>query len=191
MARWRFLKASFTWWFGLIWALVGVVFLVSGLATLAVQGNAEPAPAGAVSEPWWRLPLIFTSVGFVLGGVGLVLVTKTLAACSRHLGLLRDGFAAVGTVTAVEENLRVRINQRHPRFLRYQFTDAVGQLHSERSSYLPREFEHRFAPGAAIVVLYDPNDPTKNTVDIFGDRAHASTAFETNGCGDDRVDCRP
>jgi hypothetical protein len=174
-ARWRYLRTSFWWWFGLIWSFVGTTFAIVGAAALA-RGGADWADSGSGSSSWWTLPLVFACIGLVLGGIGLALVLRTLGACQRHLALLSEGLAAIGAVTAVEENLRVRINNRHPRFLRYQFTDAAGQTHGGRSPYLPRKLEDRFTPGDSLVVLYDPSDPTRNTVDLFGERAASGVA---------------
>src|SRR5688572_7920971 len=177
-ARWRYLKTSFWWWFGLIGLAVGMAFAASGAAAIASGGDGRTL-SGSPDPPAWALPLVFACIGILLGGVGLALVLRTHAACQRLLALLRTGLAAIGKVVAVEQNLRLRINQRHPRFLRYQFTDAAGQTQGGRSPYLPRELDDRFAPGDALLVLYDPSDPARSSVDLFGEReaeGHAAGA---------------
>jgi hypothetical protein len=180
MARWRFLKTSFAWWFGLIWTVVGVGFLAGGGVGLIAGGAGANAARAedAANESWWVLPLVFAGVGLLAGGIGFGVLARALVACRRHVQLLRGGLAAIGQVVAVEENLRVRINHRHPHYLRYQFTDALGQTQVGCSQNLPRALEQRYAPGEKVVVLYDPNDPTRHTVDLYGEYAAAREPVE-------------
>jgi hypothetical protein len=240
--RWRYLRGTFTWWFGLIWAAVGTPFAVIAAvialhearyadeavpvqATVVEKGHdtdlersstywlryryldaagAEHVGRENVSwEVWrryrdgdvlaaeylrgdpassrlaeggasrWLLPLIFGAAGLVFGGTGWFLVARASRRAGRYARLMGEGSPALGKVLAVEVQQSVRINGRHPSYLVYEFTDDLGQKRHGESSYLPRELEERWQPGGAVLVLYDPNDPTRFDVDLFDARPDA------------------
>jgi hypothetical protein len=116
---------------------------------------------------WWVLPLVFSSVGLVFGGTGWLLVLWTWGKIRARVVLLRTGMSAMATITAVEVNLSVRINGRHPRYLAYEFCDDTGRQHQGRSADLPPRLDNRWQAGDPILVVYDRLDPAKHEADIF------------------------
>ncbi len=241
MLRWRYLKTSFSWWFGVIWALVGTSFAIGGVCGYASAKAFEERSAGADAsvvekgqeelsngdrrywlryrwqdpggverdglagvrwdawqlhregdplpirylpeEPerssyadpegveWWVLPLIFGAVGLVFGGVGWFLALGSWFDSGRIVQLLLEGSVAVGRVSAIEENLNVRINRRHPRLVVYEFKDTSGKSRTARGPNLPRHLEDRWKPGDPITVVYDPADPERSVLDLFDERS--------------------
>lgn len=235
--RWRYLKMSFAWWFGLIWACVGTVFAISGVimffaqrdfenravnanATIVERGHGTTSkgdshywmrylyrdPDGkehvdradvnwsvwrkysdgdslpirylpenparnrlndADAESWWVLPLIFGLVGSTFGGVGWILVGRSFIVSGRRAALMRSGMGALGTVRAVEMNMQVKINNRHPYYLSYEFADETGVKHEGRSPNLPRKLNDRWQPGDPVLIVYDPMDASRHEADIF------------------------
>jgi len=235
--RWRYLKSSFLWWFGLIWAGVGTPFFFVGLgvlqdsrhfnatavaatATVVEKGHSttskgdsrywlryvyrDPAKAEHVAtadvswtvwrryqdgaslairyapdrpgksslniaeaDPWWLLPVIFTGLGTVFGGVGWLLVWRAFAQAGKRIQLLRHGASAMGTVTGLVINTSVTINGRHPRYVTYEFPDDAQVKHQGRSPDLPLRLENRWRTGDPLLVVFDRRDPSRNEADVF------------------------
>lgn len=240
MLRWRYLKMSFIWWFGLIWAAVGTPFFIIGVctyksefhfrahsvsatATVVEKGHDTNSkgdshywmryvyhdPAGAeqvgladlswkawrkyndgdalqityLSEnparsrvndedagPWWVAPLIFSALGLAFGGVGWFLVIRAIVKTGQEVRLLRFGVPALGRVKSVEINMQVKINNRNPYYLMYEFKDDSGTMREGRSNDLPLRLQDDWQAGDAILVLYDQFDPSQHEVDIFNQR---------------------
>jgi hypothetical protein len=81
---------------------------------------------------------------------------------------LRDGQAALGEITNISKNYRVRINRRHPWIIQYSFK-VFGSDYQGKLSTLSQP-DADLEPGKAVYVLYHPDDPNKNTLypGIFG-----------------------
>jgi hypothetical protein len=123
------------------------------------------------AEQGWVLPLIFGIFGAVFGGIGWVLLMRAIVRSGSQASLMRHGVGVLGAVTAVEVNYNVRINRRHPCFLRYEFVDDLGQKQEGCSINLPFRLERRWNPGDNILVVHDRLDPSRHDADIFDVRA--------------------
>jgi hypothetical protein len=119
------------------------------------------------TPPWWTAPLVWCTAGILFGGAGGLLARRTFIISGQRVELLRHGRSVMAAVTAVETNAGVTINNRHPRYLKYEFVDEAGTKHQGRSVDLPQRMENRWQTGDPILVMYDPRDPSKHDADVF------------------------
>jgi hypothetical protein len=151
----RYLQFNVTFWLG---------------AGLAIVGTGLFVGAFAASRTEW--PLVLVGAPLALAGWPLAIL-GVRRACSR-LRLIRTGLPTLGTVTAIEIERRVRINNRHPLYLSYSYEDDRSRARRGRTVLLPRGLEDRWAPGDGIVVVFDPMDPSRSEADVFGVLANAT-----------------
>jgi hypothetical protein len=143
-------------------AILGSIFFLVGLVILGAATMAM--------FPAFRLPdsLFFTlfNLGFVV--FGAIFFLRAFQKSLRTVKILRDGQAALGEISDVSMNYRVRINRRHPWVIQYSFKVFGGEYHGKLSTLSQPDADQ--APGKAIYVLYHPDDPKKNTLypGIFG-----------------------
>lgn len=140
-------------------------------ATLALDlSDADPSraalPGDGANPPW----LVLVAIGLVFGGVGWAMVLVAFRTAGRRARLIATGTATEGTVESVELATHVRINQRNPRFLRFEFKDEVGERRVGRTPFLPRALEDRWQRGDRIRVVYDPLEREQCEADIFDAR---------------------
>lgn len=159
----RYLKSYFRFWFGLIWAAAGTLLAVIFTA-IAVQQEAVEGAANGMTEVGRALGI---TGGLVVGAIGFGLVFSALRQSDRRVELLRSGTRATGTVVAVELKENIKINRRHPVFLRVAYKDELGRDHQSESAWLPPAMDSRWQPGDPVRVVYDPFEPTRCEVDIF------------------------
>jgi hypothetical protein len=161
MLRVRYVTSCFRFWFGSIWAAVGVVLAT----TFGALASKEQLAEGEGSRTAWMLA---AGGGLLVGAIGAALVLSALRECGRRIALLRSGTPAAGSVVALEVVENVRINQRNPVFLRVAYKDELGRAHEGASAWLPVALRQRWQPGDPVRVVYDPFDPAKCEIDIFG-----------------------
>lgn len=102
--------------------------------------------------------VVFLVIGAGFGGIGAVLVGRSLRNVLRARRLLRLGRPADGTVTVVEPT-SVSINRRQQFRVRYTYRDAAGQTYDGDSGYLDWEEASRWSTGDVGQVRYDPRQP--------------------------------
>src|SRR5574337_1618607 len=101
--------------------------------------------------------LLFLLAGIGHLGAGILLGRGRYQRARRVVEVLRDGEAAGGQITGVDENLSVTVNSRHPWTITYRFQFS-GQDYEGRVTTLN-------APGPALQtgqpawVLYLPGAP--------------------------------
>jgi len=134
---------------GGIFLLIGAIFFVVGIALLI---------------PIITLPvgLPFAGLGFTFLVVGGILFIWRYQNAQQTIEILRDGQAALGEITNVSQNYHVRVNNRYPWVIQYQFK-VHGQAHQGRLSTLSQP-DLSQQPGKAVYVLYQHDDPEKNTL---------------------------
>jgi len=121
-------------------------------------------------SPVFRLTdyLVFAlfNLGFFI--FGAILFFRGFLKAQQTLSILRDGQAALGEITDISLNYRVRINKRHPWIIQYKFKVLGSDYHDKLSTLSQPDSDHE--PGKAVYVLYQPDDPQKNTLypGIFG-----------------------
>ena len=138
---------------GSFWTVIGGLWLAIGMAALAL--GIGLALGGTGSGPVRMLLLTGGGALSVLGGI-LLCTGMHRVACWRRL--LRDGHPAGATVTAVDRT-QLRYGQRHRWRIRYQYTDASGQIHPGVSPYLSMDEATAWVVGDVGEVRFDPHRP--------------------------------
>ena len=105
--------------------------------------------------------------GVIVGTIGFGLVFSAIRQSDRRVELLRSGTKATGTVLSVETMHNVKINRRHPIYLRVAYKDELGRDHQSDSACLPPALDGRWQPGDTVRVVYDPFQPARCEVDIY------------------------
>ncbi len=103
-------------------------------------------------------------LGGIFGGLGWYVFIGLERQIFYRRWLRRSGIQRVGTVDQIETNYSLSINNRHPSYLHYSFTDSTGTLRQDTSPYLSLKQESLWKEGDTIDVFYDPCDPGKSTV---------------------------
>jgi hypothetical protein len=106
--------------------------------------------------------LPFAGLGIVVLGVGGLVLVRRYGAARKTVSVLRQGEAARGQITDLEENLSVRVNGRHPWTITYHF-QVNGQNYKGKVSTLNRP-DPQLQPGKAAYVLYLPEAPELNAL---------------------------
>ena len=143
-------------------AIFGGFFLLIELFILVVIIIAI-SPISRLSD---SLFFLLINLGFIV--IGAVLFIRGFQKSLRTVKILRDGQAALGEISDVSLNYRVRINRRHPWIIQYSFK-VLGSDYQGKLSTLSQPDADQ-VPGKAVYVLYQPDDPKKNTLypGIFG-----------------------
>ena len=134
---------------GGIFLLMGAIFFVVGIALVI---------------PIITLPvgLPFAGLGFIFLVVGGTLFYWRYENARQTVELLRDGQAALGEITHVAQNYHVRVNNRYPWVIQYQFK-VHGQTYQGKLSTLSQP-DLSQQPGKKVYVLYQLDDPKKSTL---------------------------
>lgn len=132
--------------FGALWFSIGLgvgVFLVVIALLSGVDGLL------------WGAGL---TSGFAFFGAVVWLAGHVVRA--RAVRLFQEGKEAHALVTSVEQDLNIRLNNRHPWVVRYRSDD--GKIEGEQSFY---DLERPEAePGQRVIVLYDPAAPGRSVL---------------------------
>ena len=138
------------------WAVAAFVFVILGAVFTVVGAILTLAIVTAfVGLPFLALGIIFLGVG---GVVGLWRYRQA----RKIVEVLRAGEAVQGQIAGVNENLNVRVNQRHPWTITYQFRVA-GQDYEGHVSTLNVPGAG-LQPGKQAWVLYLPQGPEQNVL---------------------------
>lgn len=134
---------------GGIFLLIGAIFFMVGMALVI---------------PIITLPvgLPFAGMGFIFLIVGGILFYWRYENARQTVRILRDGQAALGEISNVSQNYYVRVNNRHLWVIQYQFK-VHGKIYQGKLSTLSQP-DLSQQPGKAVYVLYQQDDPVKNTL---------------------------
>ena len=134
---------------GGILLLIGLIFFVVGLSLVI------PIVTLLVGLP-------FAGMGFIFLVVGGILLFLRYENAYQTIEVLCNGQAALGEITNVAQNYHVRVNNRYPWVIQYQFK-VHGQSYMGKLSTLsqPDLSQH---PGKPVYVLYQQDDPKRNTL---------------------------
>jgi hypothetical protein len=143
-------------------AILGGIFLLVELFILVVVTIAI-SPIFRLSD---SLFFLMFNLGFIV--IGAVLFIRGFQKALRTVKILRNGQAALGEISDVSLNYRVRINKRHPWVIQYSFKVLGSDYHGKLSTLSQPDAD--LEPGKAAYVLYQPDDPQQNTLypGIFG-----------------------
>jgi hypothetical protein len=138
------------------WGIVGFIFVLIG-AIFTVVGAA--LTVGIITA---LVGIPFLVLGLLLLAGGGALASLRYQAAARTVGVLRVGQAVAGQIVRVEANVHVRVNNRHPWVISYQFRvqerDYAGHV---TTLNLPGG---GLQPGQRACVLYLPQAPQHNTI---------------------------
>ena len=144
-------SVSAIWIVGLVFTLLGGLFLILGAALLYGLRHTEA----------WITGVVFLAVGGVFFPVGLILLAEDAKQRRRLKRLVESGRYVWGQVVALEPNTRIRINDRHPYYAVIRCTDLYGRetRYESRSSMALR---HRNDLVGRQVKVYVGDDPAKD-----------------------------
>ena len=115
------------------------------------------------------IPIITLPVGLPFAGLGFIfLLVAGIVFYLRYkharqtVDILRNGQAALGEITSLTQNYHVRVNNRYPWVIQYQFK-ALGQSYQGKLSTLSQP-DLSEGPGTPIYILYQQDDPQKSTL---------------------------
>lgn len=137
-------------------AITGGVFLLIGFIFFIV--------GSALIIPIITLPvgLSFAGIGFLFLFMGMGLFIWRIRIAQQTVQIIRNGQAALGEIMKVSQNYHVRVNNRYPWVIQYQF-NLHGQNYKGKLSTLSQP-DLSQQPGKAVYVLYEQDDPSKNTL---------------------------
>ena len=121
---------------------------------LAARPEENRITEGA--ENW--LPIIFTGIGSVFGGIGGFLVIRSLNRVRIVLRLFREGIPVQGTVTAVSPS-SVSINRVQQWVIKYSYRDQMGQTREGESDYMSPADADTWHEGDTGAVRFDQSHP--------------------------------
>lgn len=138
---------SITALFVAMFLLIGIPLLISGLTQTTSSSNGLLI-TGA----------LLTTGALALGGWrGWKVWLKAYA--------IGYGRRAEATITSIEVDHSMKINNRHPRFLRYRFElPASGQKIDGEGAYLSVKEEALWSVGQTVKVAYHPEDPRVSVI---------------------------
>lgn len=154
--------------------LIGIFFLVMGLIFVGVAAVVAIALGGGLSlASLFAAETVVAGIFFIVGGlmavIGLVLIVTGRAATQRQKAkamlIYQTGLAAEATVTFVDRNYRVLVNNR-PIYsiVEFKFRDASGVEHVERKDTVQSELviRNQIEVGGTVNIKYLPEDPSQN-----------------------------
>lgn len=136
------------------WALIGACFWLIGLPLLY---------EGLTKETSDSIGLVVVGTICAVGGAVFLGIAGFKA--WRGAWLVSHGRRALAEILSVEIAEKLKINDRHPRYLRYAFTlPASGQRVEGESHFLSEKEEARWTVGGQVRVAYHPEDPRVSVV---------------------------
>ena len=138
------------------WGVVGFIFTLLGAIFTLVGGGLT---LGIITA-FVGLPFLLLGLVFLFGGGAVGLARYQVA--KQTVGVLREGQAAVGQIARVEQNLQVRVNQRHPWTISYQF--RVQEIGYEGHVTTLNSPGPELQPGKPASILYLPQSPQHNVL---------------------------
>ena len=114
---------------------------------------------------------ILGGAGIVITPIGAVLLLKARKTARQRAWLEREGREQWAQISEVDRDHTVRLRGRHPYVVHATWYDArTGRTHTATSDY----FRHDPGPGLRgrthVRVLYDPDDPDRNLLDLSAAR---------------------
>ncbi|MGI5863993.1 MAG: DUF3592 domain-containing protein [Myxococcales bacterium] len=144
---------------------------VSNPASLDLRPGAPVDLEVAVSHPEWARLAGETYASFGWGGllslifpaVGLLILRAVLGSRRRQARVFESGRAATGVIVESGFNRRVREKGGNPYQVTWEF-DVEGKEHRGAVSSLQAAELQPLTQGMVVCVLYDPDDPSRNTL---------------------------
>jgi hypothetical protein len=156
---------------GIILLIMGVVFIGAGLFAGNTIGGMTGSIPGAAQETMGLAQNIFTytfvGVGALLSFFGVVSLVRGGRSSKITQKVLQEGVEGQGTITFVDRNYRVQINNR-PIYsiVEYSYTDGVGNPYVNRIENANTEFVIRagWQVGTIIPIKYLMENPQQSAI---------------------------
>lgn len=138
------LKENVFFIIGLIFTLVGSIFVIVGVGialgfylhggTMVVNGVPQYYPPGTMGLGSILFLSIFGGMGMVFVVLGIVFLIHVIKRIKIVEGLRNNGVYVTARISAVERNLGVKVNNRHPYYVLCEYEDIYsGEIHVFRS----------------------------------------------------------
>lgn len=151
---------------GFILIIMGVIFIAAGVFAGNIINQAA-ASVGGLGDMSNIFTIAFGGVGALLVLFGFLSVLRGRRAVQVHKEVLANGIDAKGTVTYVDKNYRVLINNRPVySIVEYKYHDASGMEYVNRIDQVSTESVIRsgIQVGSTINIRYLPDNPEKSTI---------------------------
>ena len=155
----------------LVLTILGSVFFLIGavMSAIAVWTQPSDTPAGrGIGAGSGRIPfdalgaaLPFVVLGAAVGAVGLGLWAWRRSELKARERLREHGLHCDGVILDVVQNMRVRVNRRHPWVVRYSYQAAGTEYEGEETVM---DLPEAFKAGSRVAVVYDPADPSRSAL---------------------------
>jgi len=126
-------------------------------------------PDDAVLGGWQAYlgAIIVGGIGGVFALIGIVYNVVIHLGHSRNRSLKQNGHLVAAKFVAVDMNRFVKVNNRHPYFIRCEWKDPLtGETHAFKSGFIWRDPSLLIDPMRKIDVYINPNNPRKYYVDL-------------------------
>lgn len=131
--------------FGGFFMAIASIFIIVGIGMLI---------SGTIQGLFF---VLFPMIHFVIGAV---VATSGLRTRNRRKNLIIEGDVAVGTITSIGRERKVKINGRHPYKITYAFEHG-GTPYNGKHSTMNEELR-RYGEKDRLWVLFEPSDPSNN-----------------------------
>jgi hypothetical protein len=142
--------SKFWFFFGGIWLLCGLGFLVSSLGALLFVDRA------AMNNPNLLWP--FLAAGIVITAAGGFIVYRARTTAARDRRLLEAGIERRATVTDIRRSA-IDINRQARWHVVYRYEYSIGQPLQGESRALSGDAVADFKPGDKVLIKVDPERP--------------------------------
>ncbi|HEY7483835.1 MAG TPA: DUF3592 domain-containing protein [Streptosporangiaceae bacterium] len=139
-----------------------------GERVLVAYDPGDPSDA-RIATFWsaYLIPLIFGGIGVVFASIGVPFFVIGWRRLRLRSWLRRHGQEIWAEVAHVGRNANVRLNGRHPFVVQARWQDPrTGQTFTATSDYLKNDPSPWLTAQPGVRVLFDPDDPKRNFVDL-------------------------
>jgi hypothetical protein len=144
---WKLLATDGWWITALVLGLIGFIFSIIGSALVL----------GIVTV---FVGIIFLPLGLALLGAGIYIFIWRYQKALKVVYVLRDGDATTGTISQVQEDLSVMINERHPWIIEYEY-QVNGQPYTGKVTTLHQPAQQA---GNMARILYLATEPQLSSI---------------------------
>jgi len=156
---------------GIIFLIVGMVFIGAGVFAGSMMGGAMESAPEAAQETMQIAQSIFTysfaGVGALMSFFGVISLIRGGRSSKMTQKVLQEGTEGQGVITFVDRNYRVKINN-NPIYsiVEYTYTDGMGNQYVNRIDNANTEFVIRagWQVGVTIPIKYLSEDPQQSAI---------------------------
>lgn len=156
---------------GIILLVMGVIFIAAGIFAGQVigsmMGSAPDVAQEAMGMSQNLFTYIFVGVGALMSFFGVISLFRGGRRSQMNKKVLQEGIDGQGTITFVDRNYSVQINNR-PIYsiVEYTYKDGMGNQYTNRVTDANTEFVIRagWQVGAVVPIKYLSEDPQQSAL---------------------------